>query len=139
MKYLLFLLFLVLSVPAAKSQDWLLVRDSTILTNQDTDIVYLLSLSAGTKSPWSYSVTVRADSLSGANAGTIYLQQTNDGSYWTNVGSSITVDGNAASYDELTWEGTLYARRLRVYAITPSGTRTVAVRLKATLKKTTGP
>lgn len=131
--------FLFFLFPSVQGQDYLTVRDSTVLTNQDTNIVNLLTLSQGTKNLWAYSVTVRADSLTGANAGTVYLQFTNDGSYWTNHSSSITIDGPASSYDEYTWEGVLYARRMRVYAITPSGTRTVAVRTKAVLKKAVAP
>jgi len=141
MKYrflLLSLLFFGLSV-VAQAQAYLFVKDSTHLVNQDTQIVNLLTLSQGRGQFWGYSVSVRADSISGANAGTIYLQQTNDGNYWTTVGSTVTIDGNAASYDELTWEGTLYARRLRVYTITPAGTRNVKVVVRATLKKSTGP
>lgn len=134
---LLFLLLLGLFSMAAKAQDYLTVSDSTVLTNQDTQITYLNTLSQGTKSLWVYSVHVVTDSLSGANAGTVYLQTTNDGYTWLNHATSLTVDGTAQQTQA--WEGTLYARRARVYAITPSGTRTVNYRMKATLKRIQGP
>lgn len=129
--------FLFFLLPAVQGQDYLSVRDSTVLTNQDTNIVNLLTLSQGTKSLWAYSVHVVSDSLSGSNAGTVYLQFTNDGSKWLNHSTSLTLDG--ATQQTQSWEGVLYARRMRVYQITPSGTRTTSVRVKAILKKTVAP
>lgn len=137
MKNLIFIfsLFLFL-LPDAKAQDYLLVRDSTILTNQDTHINNLITLSAGTKAPWMYSVHIVSDSLTGSTAGTVTLQGTNDGVVWYTI-SSLTLDG--AAQQSQVWTGTLYARRVRVYAITPSGTKTTRYRVKAVLKKTVAP
>lgn len=137
MKKLLFLLAFALAfcIPKADAQARLTVTDSTVLTNQVTRAVNLLTLPQGLASAWDYSVHVRADSLTGSNAGTINLQATDNGTLWYNVGSTITVDGPAASYDELTYTGTLYARRLRVYCVMPAGTRTTLVRVNATLRR----
>lgn len=131
------LLFLGLFLADVKGQDYLVVSDSTVLTNQDTQITYLISLSQGTKSPWSYSIHVVSDSLTGSTAGTVYVQFTNDGYTWLNHSTSLTLDG--ATQQTQAWDGTLYARRMRVYAITPSGSKTTNYRLKAVLKKTVSP
>lgn len=136
MKYLLALLLIAFGfLQSAHAQGVITLSDSTVLTNQVTRAVNLLSLAQGRAAAWDYSVHVRADSLTGANAGTINLQATDNGTLWYNVGSTITVDGPAASYDELTFTGTLCARRLRVYCVMPAGTRTTLVRVNATLRK----
>lgn len=137
MKRFLFIVSLLTALlPDAKAQDYLLVRDSTILTNQDTQITNLITLNAGTKSLYGYSVHIVSDSLTGSTAGTVTLQGTNDGVVWYTI-SSLTLDG--AAQQNQVWTGTLYARRLRVYAITPSGSKTIRYRVKAVLKKSVAP
>lgn len=137
MKHLFFILgLLFFMLPDGGAQDYLLVRDSTILTNQDTHINNLITLSAATKAPWMYSVHIVSDSLTGSTAGTVTLQGTNDGVVWYTI-SSLTLDG--AAQQSQVWTGTLYARRLRVYAITPSGSKTIRYRVKAILKKSVSP
>lgn len=138
MKHKIFTLILglIFAVAGLSAQAPTLYSHGDTLANQDTVILYVGLTDAKAKpANWKYSVHVRADSLTGANAGTVYLQFSNDGSLWWNHPTSITIDGPAASYDEYAWEGVLYARRLRVYAITPAGTRTVRLRTAAILRK----
>lgn len=137
MKNLLLIFGLLLFLlPDAKSQDYLLIRDSTVLTNQDTQVTNLITLNAGTKSLYAYSVHIVSDSLTGSTAGSVYLQGTNDGVVWYTL-QTLTLDG--AAQQSQVWSGTLYARRLRVYAITPSGSKTIRYRAKAVLKKCVAP
>ncbi|MCA0235460.1 MAG: hypothetical protein LCH81_03670 [Bacteroidetes bacterium] len=135
-KFLILLLALVASFSSLTAQVPITYSDDQTLTNQDTAILYLgLTDSKSKPANWKYSVHVRADSLTGANAGTVYLQFSNDGTLWWNHSTSITIDGPASSYDEYGWDGILYARRIRVYAITPSGSRTVRLRTAAIFRK----
>lgn len=130
---LLIFTFLLFLLPGAQAQDYLQVRDSTVLTNQDTQITNLVTSSQGLRYSWRYSVHIQSDSLSGATAGTVYLQGTNDGVVWHTL-QTLTLDG--AAQQNQVWNGDLYARRLRVYAITPSGSKTIRYRAKAFLRKT---
>lgn len=102
------------------------------LVNQDTVIQ---EFSYTFKRPYLYSVQIQADSVSGANAGTCYLQVSNDkattGTKWHTV-QTLTIDGTTSSV--ALWEGTLYARRARVYYISPAGTRKVYLYTLASFK-----
>ncbi len=128
--------FLLFLLPDAKSQGPLTVTDSTILTNQDTQITYLITRAKGKADLWAYSVHIVSDSLSGATAGSVYLQGTNDGSVWYTM-QTLTLDG--AAQQSQVWTGTLYAIRMRIYAITPSGSKTIRYRNKSILKRCTAP
>lgn len=132
---ILFILGLLSFAQSVTAQDLLMVNDSTVLTNQDTQITNLVTFSQG-KHPWMYSVHIQSDSLTGSTAGTVTLQGTNDGVVWYTI-SSLTLDG--AAQQNQVWTGSMYARRLRVYAITPSGSKTIRYRAKATLKKVVSP
>lgn len=102
------------------------------LTNQDTAI-YTTSPSL-LDVPYYYSIHVQSDSLTGANAGFAYLQVSNKtaGDVWYTT-QTMTIDGTGT--DEALWEGILYASRVRVYFITPSGTRTIRAKVFGTLKR----
>lgn len=129
---ILFFLFAVLSA-SAFGQDMLIVSDSTRLTNRDTNIVNLISTTNNSRIRWEYSVHIISDSISGSNSGTVYLQASNNGYSWYNL-QTLTLDGAAQQF--VSYEGPLYARRLRVYAITPNATaRVTAVRVRAVLRK----
>ncbi len=97
------------------------VSDVDSLVNQDTVV---LNFDYVFKKPYYYSIQIQADSISGANAGTAYLQVTNDKAAsptrWNTL-QTLTIDG--ATTSSATWEGLLYARKVRVYYISPSGTR----------------
>lgn len=95
---------------------------SDTLTNQTTKTYS--TTPATLESPYYYSVHVKADSLSGSNAGFCYLQVSNDrtGTNWYTL-QTMTIDGTGT--DEALWEGIVYARRIRVYFSMPSGTRKV--------------
>lgn len=136
--FLFCLLAAALFAPATdvQAQRYFDVSDIDTLTNQDTIIVTTANNSGPTliDVPYYYSVHVMADSLSGANAGTVYLQVSNDrdGLKWYNA-QTLTIDGTTTS--SALWEGILYARRARVYFITPSGTRSVRVQTYASFKR----
>ena len=136
MKQILFIAaFLFAIAGTVTAQSWaggVIVTDSTRLTNQHTNIVTLLNSTKGKSSNWQYSVMVVSDSISGSNAGTSYLQVSNDGYTWYNS-QTLTLDG--ATQQKTLYEGVLYAVRMRVYQITPSGTRVTAVRVKAVMRK----
>lgn len=89
--------------------------------------------------PWSYSVIVEADSLSGANAGTATLQFSNSPSNvsaanatWYNV-STETIDG--ATTQTFHFTGEVSASRARLVITSPSGTRETALKVQGTLKR----
>ena len=46
---------------------------------------------------------------------------------------TLTIDGTGT--DEALWEGICYARKVRVYYITPSGTRKVRAKVYASFKR----
>jgi hypothetical protein len=102
------------------------------LVNQDT-IIYTTTPSL-IDVPYYYSIHVQADSVSGANAGSAYLQVSNDraGTVWVTT-QTLTIDGTGS--DSALYEGILYARRVRVYFITPSGTRRVNTAVHASFKR----
>lgn len=78
------------------------------------------------KHPYYYSIFVRADSISGANAGTVLLQVTNDRAAnttrWSTL-ETLTIDGPGST--TALYQGLIYARRMRLHYSTPSGTRRV--------------
>lgn len=144
MKQILFLFFFaafaaILPTSEAYGQTWVQVSDSTRMTNADTNIVYMLTDSRGKQGIWAYSIHAISDSISGATAGTLVLQTSNNGIYWrtaanlyTETAQTLTLNG--AAQQLANWEGVLYARRLRVYCIT-SGTQVTSVRIKAFMRK----
>ena len=135
MKLKLFYLFFAMLVgymAQAQPRFFDLQSVSDTITNQGTKI-YTTSPTQ-LEVPYYYSIHVKADSLSGANAGTCYLQVSNDrsGSVWYTL-QSMTIDGTGT--DEALWEGILYARRVRVYFTTPSGTRKVKTHCHGAFKR----
>jgi hypothetical protein len=142
MKRLIFLISMVAcfavqhTVQAQKMFD--IYANNDTLTNQTTK-TYLTSHSGGPALldvPYYYSVQVYADSLSGSNAGTAYLQVCNDrsGTNWITL-QSLTIDGTGT--DSAIWEGIAYGRRMRIYYDMPSGTRKVRARVYAMFKRLT--
>ena len=130
----------ILPTSEATAQTWVQVSDSTRLSNQDTNIVYLLTDSRGKQGIWSYSVHVVSDSISGATGGTCVLQTSNNGTHWVTAANiytatSQTLTLNGATQQTALWEGILYARRIRIYQITPSSTQVTSVRIKAFMRK----
>jgi len=105
--------------------------DVDTLSNQDTII---LNFDYTFKRPFYYSIQVQADSLSGANQGLAYLQFSNDKTLtkWYTA-QTLTIDGTGSDY--ALYEGILYARRVRMYYISPSGTRKVRVSTYASFKQ----
>lgn len=88
---------------------------------------------------WAYDILVEADSVSGANAGTVTLQISNDppgtlagNVIWFDLDSD-TIDGSDTQVFHYT--GTLYARRLRVVVTSPSGTRSTDIELRGVLRQ----
>lgn len=108
------------------------LSDVDSLVNQDT---FIVSLDYTFKAPYYYSIQIQADSVSGANAGTAYLQianqKTANPTRWNTL-QTLTIDG--AGTTTATWEGILYARKARVYYISPSGTRRVNIYTDIQLK-----
>lgn len=138
MKRLLFLLvFLSTLFNAAQAQKMFdIFDDNDTLSNQTTK-TYLTTHNGGPALidvPYYYSIQVYADSLSGSNAGTAYLQVCNDrsGTNWITL-QSLTIDGTGT--DSALWEGIVYARRMRVYYDMPSGTRKVRARVFGMFKR----
>lgn len=132
---LLLLAFAIMVIPeqtqAQRFFDLISPATDTLI-NQDTSIYS--TTPAILDVPYYYSIYAAADSLSGANAGFAYLQVSNDrtGANWHTV-QTLTIDGTTRS--AALWEGIVYARRIRVYFITPSGTRRVFPIVNASFKK----
>lgn len=139
MKRLLFFLSFTIALCAFAPQDaqaqrfYEQISDVDSLVNQDTVIV---NLDYTFKRPFYYSVQIQADSISGANAGTAYLQFSNENAAsptrW-NTAQTLTIDGTTTS--AALWEGILYARKARIYFISPSGTRKVRLYTDISLKQ----
>jgi hypothetical protein len=138
MKKFLFILatlamFIVPSMTKLSAQRFIdIIATNDTLTNQVTK-VYTTSPTQ-LDVPYTYSIQVFADSLSGSNAGTAKLQVCNDrtGTTWSTL-QTLTIDGTGT--DEALWEGTVYARRIRVYYDMPSGTRKVRARVFGSFKR----
>ena len=141
MKKVVFSLFLLfLAAAAASAQRYFDVQSPTAdtLVNQDT-VIYTTATSGGPSNidvPYYYSIHVKADSLSGANAGFAYLQFSDQRgtspTHWYTA-QTLTIDGSGT--DEAYWSGIAYARKVRVYFITPSGTRRVKPHVYASFKR----
>lgn len=138
----IFLFILLLAAGSLTAQRFFDIQSITAdtLVNQDTIIYTTNTSGAGTGpaiigAPYYYSIHVQADSVSGANAGFAYLQVSNhrSGSKWYTL-QTMTIDGSGT--DETIWEGILYAHRVRIYFITPSGTRRVKPHVHAVFKRT---
>lgn len=89
---------------------------------------------------WRYSITVVADSLSGATAGTISLQVSDaPATAGSNVDwvttSTGTINGTGQTLYYFT--DTLAARRIRLRITSPSGSQSTALRIRATFKDET--
>lgn len=129
----------LLSVDSVSAQRYFDVQITTdTLTNQDTLEVNTTKNGgpAQLDVPYYYSIHVKADSLSGANAGFAYLQfsdqrGTSPTQWYT--AQTMTIDGTGT--DEAYWTGICYARRVRIYFITPSGTRSVKPHVYASFKR----
>jgi len=136
----LFLLFffaaILASLNTAQAQRVFDFYKTDTITDQDT-ITVLTTQNGGPSNidvPYYYSVNILSDSLSGANAGTVYLQVSNDrnGTVWYNA-QTLTLDG--ATQQTALYEGILYARRMRVYIISPAGTRSTKVQVYGICKR----
>lgn len=86
-----------------------------------------------------YSITVFADSISGANAGTVTLQVSNSEPSTVAAASRVwvtldtdTIDGSADQTFHYT--GELTEKCLRVVVTSPSGTRKTALKILAVVK-----
>lgn len=135
--FLTFITLLCLSF-TAQAQRFFDIQSATAdtLVNQDT-VIYLMNNNGGPSSidvPYYYSIHVKADSLSGANAGYCYLQVSNhrSGTVWYTL-QTLTIDGTGS--DETIWEGIGYGRKYRIYFITPSGTRRVKPNVYGVFKR----
>jgi hypothetical protein len=145
MKQLLFLFLLVpvvaISQTAPAKGDLLQIRTTGTDTLIATDTMSFAFQSGGVDYDFTglyeYSILVTADSISGANAGTVYLQVSNSKNddttpIWTTIDSD-TIDGTVRQY--FLYEGLLRARRLRIYIIGPSGTRVTIINVEGVAKK----
>lgn len=129
----------LLSVASVSAQRYFDVQITTdTLTNQDTLIVNTTKNGgpAQLDVPYYYSIHIKADSLSGSNAGFAYLQfsdqrGTSPTQWYT--AQTLTIDGTDT--DEAYYTGICYARRVRIYFITPSGTRKVKPHVYASFKR----
>lgn len=135
-KFLFALLLGLLAAPLVQAQKVFDITKVDTISNQDT-IIVTTATSRGPVTmdiPYYYSVHILTDSLSGSNAGTAYLQVCNDrtGTNWYNV-QTLTLDG--ATTQQVLYEGIAYARRMRVYFISPSGTRSTKVQVYGYFKK----
>lgn len=85
---------------------------------------------------YDYNWIITADSLSGANDGTVYLQTSNSAyggtDVWYNAGTT-TIDGTTTQ--TINYTGTLLARRLRVYFLTPSGAKSIRINAQGLAKR----
>lgn len=133
--FCILLFFAALAFPATAQRNFEPYNDTDVLTNQDTvtDLFPYLF-----KRPYYYSVQVQSDSVSGANAGTCTLEVSNENTptKWS-VLQTMTI--NDAGSDTALWEGIIYARRMRVRWITPSGTRVVNTTTNASFKAVNAP
>ena len=87
-------------------------------------------------SGWEYSFIVQADSVSGANAGTVALQVSNSLGASTPVWVTIdtdTIDGSTAQV--FTYDGVMRYRRIRVLVTSPAGTRRTDISIDAVAKR----
>jgi hypothetical protein len=142
MKRIIFSLFIslitVASVSAQRYFDAFTATTDTLI-NQDTLIITSATGGGGQINidvPYYYSIHVKADSLSGSNAGFAYLQFSNQRGISPTVwytAQTMTIDGPGS--DEALYEGICYARRVRIYFITPSGTRKVKPHVYASFKR----
>ena len=85
---------------------------------------------------WEYSFIVQADSISGANAGTVALQVSNSLATSTPVWVTIdtdTIDG--ATTQVFTYDGVMRYRRIRLLITSPSGTRRTDITVDAVAKR----
>lgn len=142
MKKTFFLLFtFFLSLASATAQRYFDIQSATTdtLINQDT-VIYTTTTSGGPLNldvPYYYSIHVIADSLSGAdNAGYAYLQFSDQrGSSPTSWYTAQTMTINGTLNTEAYWSGIAYARKVRVYFITPSGTKKIRPYCYASFKR----
>lgn len=128
---ILFLLFFFAFAASATAQRTFEEYHKTdSLVNQDT-VIQLMTWQF--KNPFYYSIQIQADSISGANAGTALLQFSNQSTptRWVTA-QTLTIDGTGS--DSAIYEGILYARRVRLYFISPSGTRRVNLYTDASFK-----
>lgn len=112
-------------VASAQSKLELAVFELDTLTNAET-AYYTLPVTLEKGDSYNYTIQVKVDSLSGATAGTLQLQQSNtlSGDFWEDVtGKAITINGVLTTG---LIEGTTYALRLRLKATT-SGTQSTEV------------
>lgn len=138
MKHLFSTLALTLLLAfSAEAQRFFDIQKVDTLTNRDT-IILTTTQKGGPLNldvTYDYSIHIRADSISGANDGVAYLQFSNDrtGSVWYTA-QTLVMDGAVA--DEALWEGTVKARRVRVYCITPNATtRKIRVQCYGSFKR----
>lgn len=122
----------------ADAQRFFDIQKIDTLTNRDT-IILTTTQKGGPLNldvNYDYSIHIKTDSISGANDGVAYLQFSNDrtGSVWYTA-QTLTMDGTTT--DEALWEGTVKARRVRIYCITPNTTtRKIRVQCYASFKRT---
>jgi hypothetical protein len=110
-------------------------RTDTLINATTESIVFGTDRNAGDwPRLWTYSIQVDHDSISGVNNGTCVLQVSNSGpaetAEWITV-STETLDGTG---DAFIFQGTLYARRVRLL-FTKSGTGRSVYAYWATFKK----
>lgn len=85
---------------------------------------------------WEYSFIVQADSVSGANAGTVSLQVSNSLGASSPVWVTIDTDEiNGATAQVFTYDGVMRYRRIRLLITSPSGTRRTDIAVDAVAKR----
>lgn len=123
MKYIFLVLVAVIFVTSAQAQTQTVAAlDTAILGVSSTHTVTVLS---GNKKVYDCAIQVQSDSISGANAGTVTLETSNDktGSKWVTL-QTMTIDGGgAAATDEVMWEFGTAVYAVRVRTTTPVGAR----------------
>lgn len=85
---------------------------------------------------WEYSFIVQADSISGANAGTVALQVSNSLGASTPVWVTIDTDEiNGSAAQVFVYDGVMRYRRIRLLITSPSGTRRTDIAVDAVAKR----
>lgn len=106
----------------------------------DTVVVefeYTNGLQIDFQQTYDFNWIVTVDSLSGANDGTIYLQTSNSpytsaSPVWYDV-STTTINGTTRQ--TINYTGTLLARRIRLYFLTPSGAKSIRINAEGFAKR----
>jgi hypothetical protein len=143
MKYIILLLALLpltLSAQLEAKQSEFTAYSVDTLSATDTVIIEFLHANGrgvDFKQTYDYTWIITADSLSGANDGTIYLQYSNTpygvaNPVWYNAETTVI---NGTTRQTIYYTGTLLTRRSRIYYLTPAGAKSIRVNTQGIAKR----